>query len=514
MMRYLKIFLLAMLAVGLVASGAFAAGTVTWYSGNGTGLNTAYTVAYEAMGTARTLNVGGGVTASGSLVAPAFVITTAAPLLSNTFLNISFTNAGFTGDTFYACLLYNDGVANNSTANSGGVLVPPIGTGGTTGNATMASLIISNSVVAGARLMITTAANATNCASNGVFPVRLPAFSSTGGVGVSYTATSGSSTYDSGAGVNNIANIARQYSTAYVSNTSYIDYLNAPANGSKFATNTVYTTSSNAYIGATAPDVGTLTYLSVSALLSLQDTASWQGVTSVYLRSVGPCGTTGGSNNAANNSPSGTVNLAVPAAIFNGANTTSPTLLVCAQIAGNAVLQSRAIKGAFDINLSGTGGNDPAMDTYTPLMSWQSNGYQGLIPYISAQSIYNTICFINNKGSASGTVTADILSSESGATLSALSGLSLGTLAGLSTVRVDFASSITPYTYSGGVETASTTPTALTGLQANDRYTAMINVGVDPSQITINCLQMDPAGSKRAVPVLTKGSSVGTYWQQ
>jgi hypothetical protein len=170
-------------------------------------------------------------------------------------------------------------------------------------------------------------------------------------------------------------------------------------------------------------------------------------------------------------------------------------------------LQTRTIKGAIDINVTGTGPNDPAIDPYTTIMQWQSNGYQGMIPYISALSIYNTICFINNRSTTSGTVTADILTTESGGpTLSALTGLSLGTLAGGATMRVDFASGITPYTYSGGTESAGTV-VPITGLAANDRYTAMINVGASPTQITVNCIQQDPAGSKRAVPVLTQSTS-------
>lgn len=510
-MRYLKILFLSMMVVGLIASGALAAGNIQFIGRTGAAnslTNDTYLIAYELMGNARTFNITGAAN-TGSIVTPAFVINQTSGLLlsSGMTLNVSFANAGFTGDTLYVCQLDS---ANNASTT------PPLGSGAPSPNSTNGGFYITNNATAG-RLMITTSSNCVNNAH--VFPVRIQPMSSTGVVTASFNVAAGTSTYDSGSAANNIAKILSQYASGYSSNTSYIDYINSPANGSKFATNSVYTQSSNANVGtATVMDFPTAPTLSVSALLSLQDSASWQGVTSVYVRTTGPCGTTGGSNNVANNSPSGTVNLTIPSGVFNGANSTGAMpgfapLYVCAQIAGNAVIQSRTIKGAFDITVSGTGANDPALDPYTTLMSWVSNGYQGLIPYLNAQSIYGTICFINNKGSVSGPVTADILSAESGASLSALSGLSLGTLTGASTMRVDFASSVTPYTYSGGTESAGTA-IALTGLQSNDRYTAQINVGADPSQITVNCIQLDPAGSKRAVPVLTKPSSLGSYWQQ
>jgi hypothetical protein len=120
---------------------------------------------------------------------------------------------------------------------------------------------------------------------------------------------------------------------------------------------------------------------------------------------------------------------------------------------------------------------------------------------------------INNKSLASAPVTVDILTAESGASLASLTALAVGTLAAQGTMRVTFDTSLTPYTYSGGVETAGTA-TALTGLQSNDRYSAMINVGADPTQITVNCLMSDPAGSRRAIPVLTQNSSTTYNWQQ
>lgn len=218
------------------------------------------------------------------------------------------------------------------------------------------------------------------------------------------------------------------------------------------------------------------------------------------------------SNNAINNAPEGTtgnVNLSIPANAFNGTGGFAAT--VCADVLGNKVLQSRTIKAAYDISVS-SGGVKPDQDLLTTVMTWTPNGYQGLIPYISTQSAFSTICIVSNKSTASATLTVDILSSQSGASLTRLSGLSLGSLAGQGTMRVDFASQITPYTFSGGVETPGT-PIALTGLADRDRYSALINAGASPTVITINCIQNDPAGSKRMVPVLTQTSASNPFQQ-
>jgi len=330
---------------------------------------------------------------------------------------------------------------------------------------------------------------------------------------VAYNVSLGGTVYDSKSAVN-IANISKQFVTNYVAFTSTIDYAtNASSNGSRFTgVSNNAAVPGHAAINFTSMDLNAVANasLTVSALLSLQDTASWQGVQRVWVNGSGDCSAANlPSNNAVNNSPSGTVNLSIPSTAFNGTGTYAAN--VCVDVKGNQALQTRIIKAGYDISV-GTGGNDPPADTLTTIMQWVSNGYQGIIPYISALSTYRTICFISNKSTASGAVTVDILSSESGATLTGLSGLSIGTLAAGGTMRVDFDSEITPYTYSGGTESAGT-PTSLTGIQSNDRYTAMINVGASPTQIYVNCIQLDPAGSKRAVPVLTQAGS--SYpWQQ
>jgi len=480
MNKYFRILLLAMLVVVMVSGTAFA-GSITVKAG------TPATLALEAMGSARNLTLSTGANGTN------FSFISSGSLISGDLINFTFTNVGMTGNTIYLC--------ESGSATSMDATTP-------TANSTNISVRANRSITAGSSMFLTNG----DCTASDL-ALRFPAISSATMATVSFNVTSFGTQRDSANAVN-VANISRQYVSNYVAGNSTIDFsTNSSSNGARFvgASNNA-AVAGQAAINYTSMDMNTAAAsphagLSVSALLSLQDSSSWQGVQRVYINANGACSLA--TNNAVNNSPSGTVNLALPTTAFNGTATFGANM--CADVTGSVALQSRTIKGAFDISV-GTGGNDPAGDSYTALMNWTPNGYQGIIPYISASSSYKTICIISNKSSASAPATLDLLSTESGATLTSLSGLSLGTIAAQGTVRVDFDSSIQPYSYSGGTETAGTA-TTLTGIQSNDRYTAMINVGASPTQVTVNCMQTDPAGSKRAVPVLTQTGG-STVWQQ
>lgn len=504
MVRYLKMLALGMVVIGLMASSVFA-GTITFFTAGGA--NSPANIALEALGAVRNFVItGDGAVNNGANAA--LQTTTTTPLISGDMLTISFTNVGFDGSLVSICKATANVVANTAVASD----TP-------TGNATSWAFRLTSAVAALDAMFVTNSGDGTNCnVSTKVLQIKFPAISSAAMASVSVSAATSGGAGISGANASakNFANIARQYTTAYAANNSTIDFAtNSTSNGAHFVLAGASTNSAvsgmanianNAGMNLTAPGSG----LTVSALLSLQDSANWQGVQRVFVNQ-GDCTANNAVNNAVN-SLSGTINLSIPAAGFSGnAANASYAANVCVDVKGNAALQSRTIKAAYDINV-GTGGNDPALDTYTTVMSWTPNGYQGIVPYMNTQSIYATICFINNKSTLTGAVTADILTSESGATLTSLSGLALGTLAALGTMRVDFASSITPYTYSGGVETAGTA-VPLTGLQENDRYSVLINVGAAPSQVTVNCIQLDPAGSKRAVPVLTQIGASNPYQQ-
>jgi hypothetical protein len=163
----------------------------------------------------------------------------------------------------------------------------------------------------------------------------------------------------------------------------------------------------------------------------------------------------------------------------------------------------------MDINVTGTGAQDLAAQAFTTINPWLVNAYQGIIPYISTTSAYKTICMINNGDtSATANIIVDLLCSTSGT----VSSVSVGTISPKTMKRVDFDTEITPYS-TGTSETAGT-PISLTGITDPQRYSAKLTVTANPAKVTVNCIQLDPAGSKRAVPVLTSPTALGTYWQQ
>jgi len=181
-------------------------------------------------------------------------------------------------------------------------------------------------------------------------------------------------------------------------------------------------------------------------------------------------------------------------------------------VTGSAVLQSRTIKASYAISVT-TGGVSHTPDALSAVMTWTPNGYQAVIPYINGSSTFNTICFINNSSSTGAPITLSVQSTESNASLTALSGIAIGTVGALQTMRIDFNSSVTPYSYSGTTEVAGTAIPL--SVQGNDRYSALLSVGANPTAISVNCIQADPAGSKRAVPVLVPqqggSSTAGSY---
>lgn len=500
MFRLSKILLMAALMVAMTAPAAFA-GSLRWTS-TGSAANAVVSVALEAMGSARNY-VYSNVTTTNT-TAGGVTIFPGQALASGSLLTVSFTNAGFDGTRVLLCTNIGTGAFNDT----------PIASATPSVNTTSQGFVLGTAVSAAGNLFIMTDNGSSSCNNaNTALIVRFQPVTSAAMAKLSYAVVLSGTTYDSADAVN-IANIASQVGTAFSANNTSIDFLNAPANGSTFAGNsTTVTSGSNANITITGMNInavaGTVNAgLSSSAILSLQDTASWQAVRRVYIMNGAPTACALANNIAINNAPSGTTLISIPTGAYNGGVTTVNAVSVCADVLGNTTINPRTISGALNVTFSGTGAQNPGITLYNTLMSWVSNGYQGVVPYISADATYKTICFINNTGTSSAAITVDIQTAESGATLTSLQAVSVGTVSASGTKRIDFAGTLTPYTYSGTTETAGTA-TTLTGLQSNDRYAARINVAAPPASVTVNCIQLDPAGSKRAVPVLTGGSSSG-----
>jgi hypothetical protein len=125
------------------------------------------------------------------------------------------------------------------------------------------------------------------------------------------------------------------------------------------------------------------------------------------------------------------------------------------------------------------------------IMVWTINGYQAVVPYITTNPLYQTICIANNSSVSAADVVVDILSSETGAVTS---NLGVGTIAAKSTGRLNFAGQ----TVSNAAGGSAPIP-----LGTEERYSARLTITADQNQVYVNCIQTDPAGSKRMVPVLT-----------
>lgn len=501
--RYFKVLLMMMLVIALMASSAYAAGTI-FYTGAGAGAagNVPGDVALEAMGNARDFRLAGDATNGSGANNAGLRTSTTTLLISGDTLRVSFTNAGFDGSAVAICKSTGDTMTNS-----------PISFDTPTANATSHDFRIAANVAANDSMFVTNSGDGTNCnASNKSLLIRIQPVSSASMATVSFSGfnSAGGGLAGANAPAVNIANIQKQFTTGYASNNTIIDYTaSATSNGSHFlsgSTSTNAATAGNANIanGTNFAITATGSGLTVSSLISLQDTASWQGVQRVFMANSTAC--TLSANNAVNNAPSGTVNLSLPTGAFNGTNPAAYTGFVCADVTGTVALQSRTIKAAYDISVS-SGGVDPAADSPTAVMVWNTNGYQGVLPYATTYSGYPTYCLINNTSSSSASITVDIMTSESGATLSSLAGLSLGSVGALGQKLIAFSgTSITPYTYSSGIETAGTAVT-LTGLNSTlDRYAARISVGTTPANVTVKCYQPTPAGSYTDIPIFTSGT--------
>ena len=242
--------------------------------------------------------------------------------------------------------------------------------------------------------------------------------------------------------------------------------------------------------------------LTVSAVVSLQDSAAWQGVKRLYLvPSATAC--TIGANIVANSAPANTVALTLPSTgagggNFNGIATSQYDL--CIEADGVTSLQTRTITASDAITVSG-GGTVPTAP-FANAMTWGLNAYQGLIPFMVNAASVPTFCLVNNADIArSGSVLIDVISSE-GAIV--ITNLNIGTLAPKTSQL---------YSFTGNeIDTVSTAGVAvkvgdLTTLGANVRYSPRMTVTVNPNNVTVACIQTDPvSGVKRSVPVFSSNN--------
>lgn len=510
MTKYLRILLFSSLLIGLAAGTAFAGGTLKVNQGAAT---TPFLIGLETLAGARNVSISRALNDGAGPNNVALSYTLGQSLAAASLLNITFSGAVFQGVDYSLCA---QNTANNVVDNKiGGFL----GTEGQAGiNIAVDTSGANVAVAAGNFLALVGGTVCTADASNNL-PVQIPITSSTGTATVTGYIKTGGDIYDS-ASAANVATILNQFAYGTpASSSNTIDYLTGAKNGSQFVGGVTSANTPNAInISRTQLNYGVADAgagINVADLISLQDSQNWQGVRNVTISNDNSC--TAGNNVAGANNFTGvtTLNLTIPAA--NVTNTTAAananqTFGLCVDVTGNVALNQRAIKATPDLVVTGTGARDIVVGSLATIQTWTVNAFQAIVPYVSTTSLYKTICMIDNVDTAAAAaVFADIVSSTTGTTVAALS---IGSVPAKTVMRVDFDVNVTPYTTGASETPEAAIPTGLTDPQ---RYVVKLTATSNPDNIHVNCIQLDPGGSKRAVPVLkqfTVTGDGGSGWMQ
>lgn len=494
MIRHLKILLFGMAVIGLMAGTAFAGTTKVNHAAN----NAAFTASLEAMGAARN------VTLVGAANGPINYLVTQ-NIVGGNFLTVAFTGAAFAGNQIRVCKL-DAAAAGNQIA-----IATPAGAI-TTYNFQIVNQATANaSIPAGESVYLTTdaACNTTGASANLILQLSTTASATSPSATVGFV-SAGNLAVDTGSSAQ-VAAIGSEWTATTGSANNTVDYLGTPGDGTKFVGNVLYAAAGNvqgaANITQTLKNYGAANAggagLTARAVVKLTDTASWQGLSKVFLSNLNAAANcandAAASNLVGTGTLSGTLSLSVPAAAFNGVTDGGANLMVCLTAGGTASLTApRTIQAAIDIDITGTGANDPAIGSYATIDTWDVNAYQGSPVWLVNSSAVPTYCLINNNDTVkTATALIDVTSSEGAVVLSG----SLGTIAPKTSNMATFTANSASLT--GG------TAVDLTTLIADKRYTAKLTITVNPNNASITCIQTDPvSGAKRSVPVLTNSGWV------
>lgn len=479
MMRYLKILFLSMFV--FMAGVAFAGTTRV----NHAATNTPITVSLETMGTSRDMNIVGTTPAStGSPTRNSAPITfrLEAPVAIGNLISVAFSGAAFNGATITVC------------SPSG-----TIGSATPTAGATTYNIQTSANLNAGDFFWLTggTAADCANLTSaSQSMPVRLTPTGSAKTATVQIEVlTPGGVSVDTSDPVN-LAIIRSEYDVVTMSSYHRIDY-DKPWFGKMIISGKLTQVTADSYAAGaanvlhirTANDYSAVDAgLTVGAVVNLQDSANWQGVSKAYL--VGGGAACNFSDNiVASNAPfPDTVSLTIPATYFNGGAFVDFNL--CLEADGTTALIYRAIEARVDVSVTGTGANNPIPSATVDVQVWESNGYQATIPWLVNSSMMPTYCLITNEDDSK---TADLLLSIVGSESGNVFTGSVGTLAPHTSVLA---------TFTAGSVTVGRTQVPIPTLSADERYAATVTSTTKSSSTRMACIQTDPTtGAKRSVPV-------------
>lgn len=504
MSKHFRFLVLALMLVGLTAGSAFAG---TMYVSHGAN-NTPFTAALEALGTgaARNIVIQGIATGApnGQNLGISYVL--GQNVSTGNLVTISFTGAAYDGSALGICA-GNTGAAGNAFTQIA-TATPTAGTTSWNFQVNLAGAVANAEVAAGGNMFMALA-GACNAAGAKNTPLRLTAEASAGMATVSFAInTAGNVPVDPAAAAGNLALIALEYTAANnAASNQTIDYLGTPGNGTQLLYNgvaagntfawsgAVNVTKANYNLNAVNSAAGAINAgLTAGLVLTAQDTANWQGVSKVFIsggtaaQNVNCNDVAGGNIIGTTAAPNGTLTFTVPAAAFNSSGANNYDL--CVAVNGTSVLNTRTISVGSQITITGTNANSPAASGLAVMDTWGLNALQVMIPWVVNASTLPTYCHIANAdGAKNASVILDVMSSETGATLTSLN---LGTISPKTSKLVTFTGN--SVSMAGGLNADLTT------LGVNTRHSDRLTVTIAPANGTVSCIQTDPVtGGKRNV---------------
>lgn len=526
--KYFKLLVLAMLVTMLAVGTAFAGTTRV----NHAAANTALKIATETTAANRVaaLQASAALTkANYNDVAPiSFSMTQA--LSSGNLIVVTFDGgASFDGSQINVCAI--------NTTPTGIIIATATPAAGTTNQAfnlvdVAQAALGSPNVAAGNHIWLS---NSATCAiaANATMPVLISSSATTPTVKISQV-TSGNVPLDTSSPVT-VATIVREFNVTNASTTHTIDYLASGATGNKILNGSNTTSQITADSQAATAGVNVVAFvrtavdfatnvaagnygagLNVTGVISLTDPdQSWAGVNRVYVVASPAACSDAGNTVAAQNSPTGTVNIAIGASTGAGnwpttTGTGSQGYGLCVQGNGST-LSTRTIKAQGIISVSS--GGSGTQGSVSNAQVWGINGYQAIIPWSMTLADAATYCLVNNGNTAgsSANVLFEAVSSEPG---TAITSTNIGSV-GIKTSKLLLLND-TQACLSDDGATCTGSPASLSTLGASKRYSAKLTITGSPANITMTCVQKDaaaPGGLKRVMPVLTDSTST-SYFKQ
>lgn len=494
MKRMPRVLLYVFLILNMVVGCAFAGTALV----NHVAATNAVLLASEAMGANRNCAINSGVAttpafnSNGTDAGLAYIFTQ--NLTSSNLVRVSFANAVFTPGTVYVLGFDN---ATSLPVRIGQAIVGAAGANNISFQlALAANVTIQAGGAAANNYIFLTNNNQIDDQGNitgapvvnaGAVNMTFLTSASAGATATIDVITSGGIIVDDASTVT-IARAGRERTPNLTSNTLWIDYINAPFDGTLFTTassgvvaRNMATAANNAFnIAFLQKNVGIATGANAAALtarlsVNFDNTVDWQGVSRMWVGANSGAMVGGNpdctlANNVSNvvTPVTGTdVALNVSGVTANGFNQTQLgdfNAPICIQTVGNVELHPRTISGGITVTVSGTGGvTFPA--TSGIFQQWVPNGFTAIVPHMRYGETTRGFIRLINNGSRTGNIIGTIIKNDG----STITGINLGTIAQNQTVNL-----------------SAQTIGVAQGLGTESDYTLSFSISVPPDTIYAN----------------------------